>query len=63
MLVEHLLSRIIIKIIFMLLNILSCDSKPTEFNLEHADAPLITGAKFSSEPNQVKNIPTENVFR
>ena len=65
MLVEHLLkySRIIIKIIFILLSILSCDSKPIEYNIEDEDAPLITDDKYPPEPSQDKNIPTENIFR
>ena len=65
MLVEHHLkySRIILKTIFILLRILSCDSKPIEYNIEQADAPLITDDKYLTEPNQELNIPTENVFR
>ena len=65
MLLEHHLkySRIILKIIFILLSILSCDSKPIEYTIEHADAPLITDAKYPQEPSQDQNIPTENVFR
>ena len=65
MLVEHHLKyiRIIIRTIFILLRILSCDSKPIEYTIERADAPLITDAKYPQEPSQDQNIPMENVFR
>ena len=65
MLLEHHLkySRIILKIIFILLSILSCDSKPIEYDNEHEDVTVIDDPKYPAEPNQDQNIPTENVFR
>ena len=65
MLVEYHLkySRIILKIIFNLLSILSCDSKPIEYYIDQEDYKLITEPKYPAETNQDKNIPTENVFR
>ena len=60
MLLEHHFkySRIILKIFFILISILSCDSKPIEYDNEHEDDP-----KYPAEPTQDQNIPTENVFR
>ena len=62
MLVEHILkySRIILKIFFILISILSCDSKPIEYDNDHED---VTVTDDQPEPTQDQNIPTENVFR
>ena len=65
MLVEHILkySRIILKIFFILISILSCDSKPIEYDNEHEDVTVIDDQKYPPEPTQDQNIPTDNVFR
>lgn len=66
MLVEHYFrdSRVILKIIFILLSLINCDSKPLESHLEEeAASPIITDSRHPPKPIQYQNIPTEDVFR
>jgi len=65
MLVENIfkLSRVILKIIFILLSVIFCDSKPLKNQYREEDPACDSDFTFPTKPNQHPNIPSENNFR
>ena len=56
-------TRVILKIIFILFNLSCYDNKPLKYNSDKADSELILESKDPTAPNKNYSVPLENIFR